>query len=325
MKILFGREHFSAGLPWQGLAPLLPEHEIIACSQADIARHISDADIVVPFSARVDRSLIEQGHFGLIQQFGVGLDTVDIEAATEAGVWVARLPAGNTRNADSVAELAIMFMLMLSRRLPELRTAWQEGRWAEPPGFALTDKTACILGLGDIGMALARRLQAFGMKLLAVRNNPEREVLGIPSLKQVFGPKELITALHEADYTIACIRYTPETHHLLNAEAFEAMKPGSFFINVARGGLVDHEALFAALQSGHLAGAGLDVFWEEPVALTHQLFQQNVVVTPHIAGLTDAFYHQGALVFAKNIGRYVRGELPLYTANQIAHCRSSRR
>jgi len=323
MKILFGREHFSAGLPWQGLAPFLQGHEIITCSNDAIAEFIDDADIVVPFGARVDRALIERSHFGFIQQFGVGLDTVDIEAATQAGVWVARLPAGVTGNADSVAELAIMQMMMLSRRLRQVYAAWQEERWGQPPGIALVGKTACILGLGDIGTALARRLHAFDMRLVGVRRDPKQGApTGLPFIS-IFGPDGLRDALGEADYTIVCINYTPENHHLLNTEAFQAMKAGSFFINISRGGLVDHDALQAALKSGHLAGAGLDVFWEEPVALSHPLFQQNVVVTPHIAGITDAFYYGGARTFAENIERYARGETPYYVVNQVARPRFS--
>jgi phosphoglycerate dehydrogenase-like enzyme len=321
MKILFGREHFSAGMPWEGLARFLPEHEIIACSSNTLVDSITDADVVVPFGSRVDRALIERGRFGLIQQFGVGLDTVDIPAATRAGVWVARLPASTTGNADSVAEHAIMQMLMLSRKLEQVRTAWQEGRWAQPPGIALVGKVACILGLGDIGAAVARRLHAFGMTLVGVRKNP---ALGAPAdlpFRQIFGPQALHEALQAADYVIVCINYTPESHAMLNAAAFHAMKPGAFVINIARGGLIDHDALMSSLDSGHVAGAGLDVFWEEPVALGHPLFRYNVVATPHLAGVTDVFYTGGARAFAENIERYARGEQPRHVANQIERTR----
>lgn len=323
MKILFGRESFSAGLPWQGLAPLLPELEIITCARHNITSYIEDADIIVPFGAKIDHSVIERCRFGLIHQFGVGLDTIDIDAATRAGVWVARLPAATTGNADSVAEIAIMYMLMLSRKLPQLRAAWEEGRWAQPPGIALVGKTACVLGLGDTGIAVARRLHAFGMKLIGVRRDVTQGTPdGIP-FQQLFGSDRLLESLREADYVITCVNHTPETYHLINAETFRAMKPGSFFINIARGGLVDHDALLAALESGHVAGAGLDVFWQEPAALDHPLFQQNVVATPHVAGITDAFYYGGADIFAENIQRYLRGEQPHYAVNQVTHPRYS--
>ncbi len=321
MKIVFGREHFSAGLPWQGLEPFLPGHEIITCTRETLASRIEDADVVVPFGTLVDRTLIDRGHFGLIQQFGVGLDTVDIEAATQAGVWVARLPAENTGNANSVAELAIMQMLMLSRRLPLVQAAWREGRWAQPPGVALVGKTACIVGLGDVGMALARRLHAFGMQLIGVRRDSTREAPTDPPFARLFDASDLPAALREADYTLICVNYTPENYHLLNEQAFRAMKAGSFFFNVSRGGLVDYDALLVALQSGQLEGAGLDVFWEEPVGLDHPLFQQNVVATPHIAGITDAFYFGGVRIFAENIERYAQGEQPRYAVNNVTQPR----
>jgi phosphoglycerate dehydrogenase-like enzyme len=321
MRILFGREQFSAGLPWEGLSPFLAGHEIVTCSRNGLPVHIENTDVVVPFGSRVDRALIEQGHFGLIQQFGVGLDTVDIPAATEAGVWVANLPSGPTGNADSVAELTIMQMLMLARRLHQVYETWGAGTWSQRPGVGLFGKSACILGLGDLGVALARRLHAFDMTLTGLRLRPEQGAPdGIP-FQHIFGPDALEEALHEADYVIVCIKYTPENHHLINAAALQAMKPGAFLINVARGGLIDHDALLHALESGHLAGAGLDVFWEEPVALDHPFFRQNVVVTPHIGGLTESFFQQGAHVFAANIERFARGDAPLYAVNRPAHPR----
>jgi phosphoglycerate dehydrogenase-like enzyme len=317
MKILFGREYFAAGKPWESLAPYLPGHKIITCPPQTLASYSQDVDIVVPLASRVDRATIERGRFGLIQQFGVGLDTVDIPAATSAGVWVARLPASTTGNADSVAELAILHMLMLSRQLDQAHLAWREGRWGQASGTALFGKVVCILGLGDTGTAIARRLHPFGMVMVGVRQNP---ALGAPDnlpFRQIFGPWDLHEALHAADYIVVCINYTPENHHLLNKAAFDSMKPGAFIINVARGGLIDHDALLAALDSGHLAGAGLDVFWQEPAPLDHPLFRYNVVTTPHIAGFTDAFYTGGARIFAENIERYARGEQPHYTVNRV--------
>jgi phosphoglycerate dehydrogenase-like enzyme len=311
MRILFCRKHFSQGLAWEGLAPLLPGHEIVTCSKDEVAEHLNGVDIVVPFGAKIDLDLMRHSRFGLIQQFGVGLDTVDLQAATETGIWVARLPAAGTGNAESVAEHAILLMLALARHLPQAKLALEERRWGQPAGTSLLGKTACIVGLGDIGSAIAQRLSSFGMRLIAVRRDPERGAPdGVP-VAEIYPSQELHRALRKADYVITCVNYDARSHHLIDQSALAAMKPGSYLINIARGGLVDQEALLDALRSGQVAGAGLDVFWEEPVDPTHPIFAQNVIVTPHTAGITDAFYTMGARPFAENIERYQRGE-PLH-------------
>jgi phosphoglycerate dehydrogenase-like enzyme len=112
-----------------------------------------------------------------------------------------------------------------------------------------------------------------------------------------------------------CINYTPDRFHLFGAKEIAAMKKGAFIINVARGGLLDPDALLAALRSGHIAGAGLDVFWQEPVDMSHPIFAENVIATPHIAGVTEISYEGIARAFAENMKRYAAGEKPLYLAN----------
>ncbi|NEP81858.1 MAG: hypothetical protein F6K39_29100 [Okeania sp. SIO3B3] len=183
--------------------------------------------------------------------------------------------------------------------------------WSTKAGFALWGKTACIVGLGDIGTALAVRLRAFGMRLVAVRQHPERGALPETGIEKVFGSNALSEALSIADYVILCANYSKNTHHLINQHTLTAMKPGAFLINVARGGLVDTDALEAALEKGHLAGAGLDVV-ESP---TNSLSQQNVIITPHIAAVTEISYNGIATVVADNIKRYAQGEPPLYAVN----------
>ncbi|GHO95034.1 hypothetical protein KSF_050820 [Reticulibacter mediterranei] len=321
MKILFGKEYFAPDLHWENLAPLLLGHEIIVSTRETLASSIDDVDIVVPFWTPMGRDLLQRGKFGLIQQFGVGLDLIDVHAATEAGIWVARLPAAGTGNADSVAEHAILLMLSLSRHLKQCEVSVQTQRWGQPSGNALLGKTVCIVGLGDIGSALAIRLNAFGMQLIGVRQHPERGAPAGTRFQHIYPTSALHTALHDADYVIASVNYDQNSHHLFNEATLAAMKPGAYLINIARGGLVDHDALLQALESGHLAGAGLDVFWEEPVDPAHPLFQQNVVATPHIAGITDAFYQNGARVLAENIARYARGETLRYVVNQPARPR----
>jgi phosphoglycerate dehydrogenase-like enzyme len=321
MKILFCGVGYSASR--KSLAPLLPHDEIVAVTPADVVRSLRGVDVLVPYMTRIDEPLIQAGEFGLIQQFGVGLETVSIDAATRAGVWVARIPSERTGNAVSVAEHALLLMLALSRGLERTKRSLQEQTIGEPAGIALCGKHACVIGLGAVGTAVAERLHALGMKVSGVREHPR---LGAPpetGIARVHGPDELNVALADADYVVMCVNFGERNRRMLNRESFEAMKPNAFVINVARGGLIDPDALLWALSSGKIAGAGLDVFWEEPVDPNHPLFAYNVVATPHVAGVTDLSYEGIARAFAENVERYRRGEEPLFCVNSPQRLRAS--
>jgi phosphoglycerate dehydrogenase-like enzyme len=296
------------------LAPLVPRDRVIACSPSSLASSLADVDVVIPYVAQIDEVAIAAGSFGLVQQFGVGLETIDVDAATRAGVWVARVPSRGVGNAESVAEHAVLLMLALSRRWPG-GAHLGKAPMGEPSGLALHGKTACIIGLGDIGSALAVRLRSFGMRLIAVRRRPDE--LGAPELgvERVYGPDDLDDAVARADYVALCVNYDAASHHLIGERTLAAFKPGSYLINVARGGLVDHDALGRALAAGRLAGAGLDVFWREPPDASNPLFAHNVIATPHVAGVTDVSYEGIAHVVAENIERYRRGEAPFHAVN----------
>jgi phosphoglycerate dehydrogenase-like enzyme len=298
------------------LRALIPEHDVAVCAAEEVDRAAADADVLVPTMTRLGADLMARHRFGLIQQFGVGLEGVDVDAATQAGVWVARVPSAGTGNAESVAEHAVFLMLALSRQYPQAWESLQAKAWGQPAGMALLGKTACIVGLGDIGTALAVRLRPFGLHLTAVRKRPEHGAGDETGVARVYGTDALKHAVKDADYVIVCVKYDAQTHHLIDADVLAAMKPGAFLINIARGGLVDPEALTRALESGHLAGAGLDVFWEEPVDPDHPLFRQNVIATPHVAGVTDASYGTIAQVVAENVRRYAAGKALLHTVNK---------
>jgi phosphoglycerate dehydrogenase-like enzyme len=314
MKILFCSLGFCEGAT--RIAQLLPEHDVVRSSAECIVDHLPTTDVIIPTMSAISADVIGRGRFGLVQQFGVGLEGVDVEAATSAGVWVARVPATGTGNAESVAEHAVLLMLSLSRRVGAARQALEEGRWGQPTGTALLGKTACLVGLGDVGMALARRLQSFGMRLIAVRRDPQRWVNQDLGIDRVFGSSELIAAVSQADYIVLCLKYDRSLRHLVDDRLLASVKPGAFLINVARGGLVDPNALRHSLEKGHLGGAGLDVFWEEPVDPSHPLFSfPNVIATPHVAGLTDASYSGIAAVVVDNVKRHAQGLAPRHAVN----------
>lgn len=264
---------------------------------------------------RIGRDVMERGRFGFVQTMGTGYDHIDIPAATELGIRVAHLPAGETGNAESVAEHAVLLMLALSRKLALAQENIRTRHLAQPLGQALLGKTACIVGLGSVGLALAGVLHAFGMKVVATRRNVSR---GAPGFVQLYPLERLPEALGVADYVILCARAGDENLRMMNAEKLAAMKPGAILVNVARGSLIDEEALRAALESEHLQGAGLDVFTVEPPEPESILLgMPQVLATPHIAGATDINVERSLQAIAENLRRWERGEVPKFLVNHV--------
>jgi len=317
-SILFCRERFTTEISWDGLAPLLPGWEIRSCPRGKVIDHVAGADVVCPFGAVIDADVLEAGTFGLVHQYGVGLEKVDLARATQLGVWAARVPGYLSGNADSVAELAVLQLLALIRRLDDARAALRTGNWdSRPTGGSLYGMTVAIIGLGAIGVSLAKRLAPFGTRLVAVRARPE---LGAPDgVDRVVGPGQLHEILAEADAVACCAMYDGGNANMFDAAAFAAMKPGALFVNVARGGLVDEAALFAALQSGQVSGIGLDVYATEPADPASPLLHHPAVIaTPHLGGLTSLMFDKTGAVFAENVQRWAAGEPPRWAANSPA-------
>jgi phosphoglycerate dehydrogenase-like enzyme len=291
------------------VAPLVPGIELLDSPPGAPIGPLHGVDALLAIG-KVDRAAMQEGHFGFIQAVGTGYDHIDTDAAADLGIWVAHVPSSETGNAESVAEHAILLMLACSRQLPKALSGLREGRWAQPVGSALLGKTACVVGLGSIGLAVAERLHSFGMKLVATRMNFDR---GAPSYVRLYRQGELAEALKCADYAILCVRAGNQNTGLFDAGVLAAMKPGATLINIARASLIDENALLASLQSGHLRAAGLDVFWEEPADPRHPLFHlPQVIATPHIAGVTDVNLDRMFQLLAGNLQRYRRGETPHY-------------
>ncbi|MDC0712557.1 NAD(P)-dependent oxidoreductase [Stigmatella sp. ncwal1] len=300
------------------LAALLPAHQVLFLG-SQVPADSEPLDAVVTAGGRIPRDVLQRSSLGFVQTIGTGFETVDVQAATELGVWVAHMRASATGNAESVAEHAILLLLALSRQLRTAEQGLRQREWAQPMGSALLGKVACVVGLGDIGTALAVRLQAFGMKVLGVRQDASK---GGPPGVRVFGEGELHHALGEADCVVLAVRASARNENLMNEAALAAMKPGALLVNIARGSLLKPEALLAVLRSGHLAGAGLDVFWEEPVDPHHPLLQlPQVIATPHIAGVTDVNMTRSLERVASNLESYARGRRPEFLLNSPAQPR----
>lgn len=216
-----------------------------------------------------------------VARFGAGYDRVDISAANRLKIVVSTIPNAVTK---PMAMGNITFVLALAGKLFALDKLTREGRWAERSAFqgiAPYGRTLGVVGLGRIGRETARLALNIGMEVIGCTGSGRGEMDGV----RLCSFEEVIS---EADFVCLACPLTPETDKLMGKAAFGKMKPGAFFINTARGGLVDEAALGEALSSGHLAGAALDVFREEPISADNPLKNlDNIILTPHAIGITD--------------------------------------
>ena len=247
----------------------------------------TEHEVIVAFGKVDSKDIEAQTKLGLIQMASAGYEGVDVDAATKVGVWVGSAPTTKTGNGESVAELAVLLMLAVSRRLNEELAVTQGHTQVSAKlevNRILFGKTACIVGLGGIGDLLIERLRGFGMNLTGVDNHPEHAPNGVKG----YGNDGLKRAAADADYLILAIPGTKDNENMIDRTVLAAMKQNAVLVNVGRGTLVDESALLAAVKSGHLYGAGLDVVKDEPVNKADPLLTEpRIFVTPHIAGSTD--------------------------------------
>jgi len=280
------------------------------------AETLAGYDVIIPTMTQIPRELIETAdRLRLIQQSGVGVENIDIDAATEGGIFVANVPGDVSGNADSVAELGVFLMVGLARNFMEWPVSFQDGTMGRPQGNSLVGATVGLVGLGAIGSSLARRLAPFGVELIGIKRAGQKKAKKELGLSWVGGPDDLPELLGRSDYVVLCLPATDETRRMINENTLAMMKPTAFLINLSRGGLVDRDALEEALEEGVIAGAGLDVYWTEPPDFDDPIFALNVLATPHIAGSTDATMRGIVSGVAENIRRLDRGERPLYLKN----------
>jgi len=291
------RDHLGLALP--GVVTQAVEADILR-------RNGSEASVLIPTMSRIDAEIMDRvAGLRLIQQWGAGLEGVDLTAAAERGISVANVPSAGTGNAASVAEWCIMAAIALSRRLPELEeNIRQGGLWGGPIGRGLTGRTAGILGLGGIGQAVAVRLKPFGMRLIGLSRRPNAIVADQLGLEWIGGEGDLAEFLGQSEYLFLCVPLRPSTQGMIGAREVALLPLGACIVNAARGGLIDAEALIDGLGSGHLWGAALDVFTIEPLDTRSALLNtRGLIATPHIAGVTDVSYRDIARRVADNILR----------------------
>ncbi|MBF4602277.1 phosphoglycerate dehydrogenase [Curtobacterium sp. VKM Ac-2884] len=267
---------------------------------------LADADAVLVRSAtKVDAEAIAAApNLKVIARAGVGLDNVDIKAATTAGVMVVNAP---TSNIISAAELTVGHILSLARHIPAAHASLAAGAWKRSSytGVELYEKTVGIIGLGRIGALITQRLQAFGVQVIAYDpyvTTARAQQLGVELVS-------LDDLLRRADFVTIHMPRTPETLGMISDDQFALMKPTAFVVNVARGGLIDEDALHRALTANTIAGAGLDVFVSEPPKDSPLVSLPNVVVTPHLGASTDEAQEKAGVSVAKSVRLALGGEL----------------
>lgn len=312
MRILFAAHERSWGGFFGMIRSEMPEHRFEATGRFGLDS-LEGFDVLIPTMCPVTREMIEASdRLKLIQQCGSGLEGVDIPAALDRNIFVANVPTDLSGNAGSVAELGIYMLIGLSRDTHGMAKSLAGRKMGEPQGRALSGKTVGLVGLGGIGQALIQRLKAFDVRLIAIKRSHPETAMKIHGLEWVGAPDDLPELLGRSDYVMLCLPVSSETRHLMNRETFAHMKPGAFLINLARGGLVDRDALEDALASGRIAGAGLDVFWEEPPDPNDPVFAYNVLATPHIGGSTDVSMRGIVKAVAENIRRIEKNQKPLH-------------
>jgi D-3-phosphoglycerate dehydrogenase len=297
--------------------------DTIVSNPKDYRQHLADADaLLVRSGVQVSAEVLRQApRLRVIGRAGVGVDNVDLDAATEAGVLVMNTPGGN---AVSVAEHTLALMLVMARHISRADNSTRAGKWEKKKlmGHELRGKTLGVVGLGSIGQEVVKRARAFEMHVLAhdpyvtskLAQDCGAELVPLPKLYA------------ESDYITLHVASTPETQGMLSRDAFQAMKPGVRVVNCARGELVDEAALVDALASGKVAGAAVDVYSSEPPPAGFSLFEaEGVVATPHIGGSTEEAQEIVGVRIAEQVVEYLKSGVAINAVNMPAVSREQYR
>ncbi len=293
---------------------LKEKHEVVfkELRGEELANEIGEYDaLMVRSGTKVTADIIERAdRLKVIGRAGIGVDNIDVEAASKKGIYVVNSPGGSTR---SVAELTIGHMLSLARHIPRADRSMREGKWEKKKlkGIELQGKTLGIIGFGRIGREVCKLALALGMKCMAY--DPLLSEEDIKSNNAT--PASVEEILKNADFVSIHTPLTEKTRHMISTPQMEMMKESAYIINCARGGIIDEDALYEALKSGKIAGAALDVYEQEPYSgkLTEL---DNVVFTPHLGASTREGQIRAGVICAEQILKVLDGEEPDYWVNR---------
>ena len=296
-----------------------PHHDLVIYDRnKPIAEQFVGVEAVLDVGGSVGtREMYDAAKDALLWQIlGTGLDHIDVAYMKTRGFAVANCPG--QFSSVGLAECAMMYILMLARQYHTARANFDSGIMYKPTGMELGGKVLGIIGFGSSGQELARRARSFGMRIQAIDvRKIEQDIIDELGPEFVGCPDDIDRVVKESDFLSLHLHLNDETHHTIDARRIALMKPSACIINVARGALVDEAAMHEALLSGRIAGAGLDVFSQEPADTSLPVYKlPNAVVTPHISGSTDGTARNRAFAAAENLDRVAQGLEPLYRVDK---------
>jgi len=286
----------------EGVARALPGRRILATSKrSEALARAPEATVLVAKAQDVSPELVAaMPGIAWIQALTTGVDPLlALKLPPSVLVTSARGIHG-----PQMAELALLLMMALSRDFPRMLANQRNRRWQRWGQRLLAGKTLLIVGVGAIGEALAARCKPLGLKVVGITSRSS-----VDHFDELHPRQRLGEAVAGADFLVLLVPYSPETHHLIDASVLAAMKPTAYLINVARGGVVDEKALIEALRTRQIAGAGLDVFAQEPLSETSPLWDlDDVIITPHIGGMSDIYAEQILPMLLHNLRAFAAGD-----------------
>lgn len=278
-------------------------------TEDEMVESISDVDALIVGIDPVSKRVLEAaGCLRVVSKYGVGVDNIDIETATERGVVVTSTPGANT---EAVADLNFGMMIAASRRIAEADRAVKEGRWERFMGVDVWGRTLGIIGAGQIGKAVARRAAGFNMKVIAFDARHDLEWSASAGVDYV----DLEQLIACSDFITVHLSLTPATRGLIDKKMISLMKPTAVFVNTARGEIIDEKALMRALEEGKIFGAALDVFSEEPVKDREFLAAKGLTATPHIGAYSRGALNTMGLMAVENLAAVLKGVRPVHVVN----------
>ena len=300
----------------RGIELLKKEFEtdvLLGLSPEELKERIWEYDgLIIRSATKVTAEVIERAN-GLkaIGRAGIGVDNIDIEAATKRGILVANAPESNT---VAAAEHTLALMLSVARRIPAADNSLRNGEWRRSAfnGVEVSEKTLGLLGLGHVGAIVARGAAGMGMRVLAYDPYVSEDRMRSMNVDRAESMDEVF---ENADFVSLHVPRTPQTIGLVNEESLGKMKPTAYLINVARGGIVDETDLYEALKGGVIGGAALDVFAEEPTTESPIFSLPNVVVTPHLGASTAEAQDRAGITAAEQVAAALKGRVPMHAIN----------